>query len=36
LFGALDGHTEQMMVDVHITEWRYRGNQGIKKFVGVS
>jgi uncharacterized membrane protein len=27
LFGGLSGHTEQMMVDVHIAKWRYRRNQ---------
>jgi len=35
LFGGLSGHTEQMMVDVHIAKWRYRRNQRIRIWVGV-
>jgi len=34
-FGGLRGHTEQMMVNVHIAKWRYRRNQRIRIWVGV-
>jgi len=34
LFGGLSGHTEQMIVYVHIVKWRYRRNQRIRIWAG--